>query len=229
MTRLLVVAEGLTEVNFVTQVHLEGRGPDAITVGAPNLKGYRTYAGSKKFVKNLLASPGSEAIVTTMIDLFKVPGDFPGLAPTSDEAPDERVRQLETRFTEDAGDRRFFAYFQMHEFEALLLADVTVLVKQHPNRRKEIDDLAARLGRDFSSPERVNRLHPPSYRIKAAVPEYNKTSRWTHHRLPNRTPQTTRVLSPLWTMAPAFGTSRWCVTYTREHIAMLETEMDQIA
>jgi hypothetical protein len=110
-----------------------------------------------------------------MIDLFKVPGDFPGLAPTSDEAPDERVRQLETRFTEDAGDRRFFAYFQLHEFEALLLADVTVLVKQHPNRRKEIDDLAARLGRDFSSPERVNRLHPPSYRIKAAVPEHNKT------------------------------------------------------
>ena len=160
-------------------------------------------------MKNLLASPGSEAIVTTMIDLFKVPGDFPGLAPTFDEAPDERVRQLETRFTEDAGDRRFFAYFQLHEFEALLLADLTVLVKQHPNRRKEID--------------------PPSYRIKAAVPEYNKTSRWTHHRLPNRTPQTTRVLSPLWTMAPAFGTSRWCVTYTREHIAMLETEMDQIA
>ena len=88
MRRLLIAAEGLTEVNFVTQLlkpHLEDRDSRAITVSAPNLKGYRTYAGLKKFVKSLLASPGSEAIVTTMIDLFKIPGDFPGLAETSHE------------------------------------------------------------------------------------------------------------------------------------------------
>jgi hypothetical protein len=178
MTRLLVAAEGLTEVNFVTQLlkpHLEGRAPDRISVGAPNLRGYHTYAELKKFVKNLLASPGSGAIVTTMIDLFKFPGDLPGMAATSHEAPVERVRQLEHRFTEDIGDPRFFAYLQLHEFEALLLADLTVLVKQHPNRRREIGDLAARLSKDFPSPEHVNRIHPPSRRIKEVVPEYNKT------------------------------------------------------
>jgi len=67
MTRLMVLAEGLTEVNFVTQLlkpHLEGPAPDRITVSAPNLKGYRTYARLRKFVKNLLASPQSGAIVT---------------------------------------------------------------------------------------------------------------------------------------------------------------------
>jgi len=178
MRRLLVAAEGLTEVNFVTQLlkpHLERRAPDQIMVSAPNLKGYRTYAGLKKFVKSLLASPGSEAIVTTMLDLFKIPGDFPGLAETSHDPPALRVRKLERHFTEDIGDRRFSCYLQLHEFEALLLADLALLVEQHPNRQKEISELAKRLDRDFESPEHVNRLRPPSYWIKDAVPEYNKT------------------------------------------------------
>jgi hypothetical protein len=179
MTRLLIVAEGLTEFNFVTQVlkpHLEWRSAsDHITVTAPNLRGYRMYAAFKKFVKSLPGSPESDAIVTTMIDLFKIPSDFAGLAEASDALPNQRVRQLEQRFTENIGDPRFFAYLQLHEFEALLLADLTLRWNQRPNRRKEIDDLSVRLRRDFASPELVDRLRPPSYWIREAVPEYIKT------------------------------------------------------
>jgi Domain of unknown function (DUF4276) len=51
-----------------------------------------------------------------------------------------------------------------------------MLADQHPNRRKEIGHLAAHLDREFESPEHVDRLRPPSYWIKAAVPEYNKTT-----------------------------------------------------
>lgn len=178
MTRLLVASEGLTEVNFVTQLlkpHLEGSTPGRITVGAPNLRGYRTYAGIRKFVKNLLASPDSGAIVTTMIDLFRIPADFPGLADASNDPPAARVDQLERYFADDVGDVRFFPYLQLHEFEALLLCDLDVLVEQHPNRAKEIHELARRLDRDFECPELVNRLRPPSYWIKEVVPEFNKT------------------------------------------------------
>jgi hypothetical protein len=178
MTRPLVAAEGLTEVNFATQLlepHLEQRAPGRITVSTPKLGGYRTYAGLKKFVKNLLASPGSGAIVTTMIDLFKIPRDFPGLAEAAHEAPVQRVHELERHFTHDVGDGRFFAYLQLHEFEALLLADLEALANQHPNRRRKIGALASRLDQEFESPEHVDRLRPPSYWIKAAVPEYNKT------------------------------------------------------
>ncbi len=178
MTRLLIVAEGLTEVNFVTQVlkpHLEGRAPDRITVNAPNLKGYHPYAGIKKFVRTLLGSPESKVIVTSMIDLFRIPHDIPGFAEVSNSAPADRVRRLEEHFTEDIGDRRFFAYLQMHEFEALMLCDLGALAEQHPNRRREIDELANRLAKDFDSPEQVNHLRPPSRWIKEAIPEYNKT------------------------------------------------------
>ena len=179
MTRLLVVSEGLTEVNFVAQVlkpHLEGRAPERLTVSAPNLKGRNTYAQLRKFVKNLFGSHGSAVIVTTMIDLFGVPQDFPGLAETSVQAPIEWVRQLEQQCNHDVGDGRFFAYLQVHEFEALLLANLTLLAEQHPNRREEICRLAARLDREFQSPEHVNRLRPPSYWIKDVVPEYHKVT-----------------------------------------------------
>ena len=94
MTRLYIVCEGLTEVNFVTQLlkpHLEAPDPLRLTVGAPNLRGHYTYAQLKKFVKNLLATPSSPVAVTTMVDLFKIPGDYPGIAEASDEAPVERV------------------------------------------------------------------------------------------------------------------------------------------
>jgi hypothetical protein len=110
-----------------------------------------------------------------MIDLFGIPHDFPGLAEASHEAPAGRVRRLEQQFTEDVADPRFFAYLQLHEFEALLLADLTVLVEQHPNRSEEIGELVTRLGQKFASPEHVDRLRPPSYWIKDVVPEYNKT------------------------------------------------------
>jgi hypothetical protein len=129
----------------------------------------------KKFVRNLLGPPSAPVVVTTLVDLFKIPKDHPGSADAPDLAPLARVRQSERPCTEDIGDRRFFSHLQLHEFETLLLADLTVLGKQHPNRRGEIGELAKRLDLDFESPEHVDRLRPPSYRIKEAVPEYHKT------------------------------------------------------
>jgi hypothetical protein len=78
MTRLYVVCEGLTEVNFVAQIlkpHLEAIDP-LLMAAAPSLRGHYTYAQLKKFLKNLLGSPASPAAVTTMVDLFKIPGDY---------------------------------------------------------------------------------------------------------------------------------------------------------
>lgn len=62
---------------------------------------------------------------------------------------------------------------QLHEFEALVIVDPKLLLKRHPNRKSEINNLAARIGK-FQNPELVNRLRTPSYWIKDAVPEYNK-------------------------------------------------------
>jgi hypothetical protein len=177
MTRLYVVAEGLTEVDFVTQIlkpHLEAHTQHSTTVAAPTINGYRTYAKLKKFLKTLLRSQSRELRVSTMIDLFKLPGDFPGRHKVADLPPLERVQRLEHHLGEHISDRRFFPYIQLHEFEALVLVDLPALAHQHPNRRLAITELAERLERDFSTPEQVNGLRPPSYWIKSVVPEYNK-------------------------------------------------------
>jgi Domain of unknown function (DUF4276) len=177
MTRLYVIAEGLTEVDFVTRIlkpHLETRTEYSTTVVAPTINGYRTYAALKKFVKTLLHSQSPDLRVSTMIDLFKLASDFPGRAAVGDMQPLERVRLFEQLFAEDIADQRFFPYLQLHEFEALVLVELRTLADQHPNRRRAIDELAERLEQDFDSPEHVNGLRPPSYWIKDAVPEYNK-------------------------------------------------------
>jgi len=134
--------KGLTEVNFVSQVlkpHLEKRAPGRIHVQAPRLGGHHTYERLKKTVRNLLGAPGSDVIVTTMIDLFRVARDYPGNSgPANVAAPRDRVRHLEERCREDVGDGRFLPYLQLHEFEALVLVDLAVLAEQHLHRRREI-------------------------------------------------------------------------------------------
>jgi hypothetical protein len=145
MMRLYVVSEGLTEFNFVTQIlrpHLEQRSSGPIAVDAPRLGGHYTYAKLRRFVKRLLGSPTAAVLVSTMIDLYGVAGDFPGLGEPADNAPPlDRVRHLESCCRQDINDPRFIPYLQLHEFEALLLPDVELLVEtvsQSPHRASGI-------------------------------------------------------------------------------------------
>jgi len=176
MTRLYVVCEGLTEVNFVQDIlkpHIEGRSSGRVEVAAPNSRGQTAYSKLNKDVRTLLSS--SDVVVTTLVDVFKLPTDFPGFdEPDKEDNPYHRVEHLEARFGESINDRRFWPHFQLHEFEALLLTDVASLASYYPNRRKELKELAKRIEHDFKTPEHVNRETPPSWRIKQIVPEYAK-------------------------------------------------------
>jgi len=178
VTRLYVVSEGFTEANFVRDIlkpHLEGRWPGRVNVEAPNLRGHHTYAGLKKLILTLLGKPAAEVLVTTMVDLFKLPGDFPGHAACDAfEDPWERVEELEKSFYDDIGDHRLIPYLQLHEFEALILTDVRCLIRFYPDRENELVKLAKSIEKQFKSPEEVNRTTPPSSRIRAVVPQYQK-------------------------------------------------------
>ena len=59
-----------------------------------------------------------------MFDLYALPADFPGYAEARREVdPYGKVRILEDALGNDIADRRFIPYIQLHEFEALILAD----------------------------------------------------------------------------------------------------------
>ena len=151
MTRLYVVAEGLTEVSFVREVlqpFLEQRCPGRMTVAAPNLRGQRRYSKVRKEVQSLLGAREADVRVTTMIDLYRLPTDFPGLAEADHyDDPHQRVEQLEARFGADVQDARFVPYLQLHEFEALILADLAYLARYYPHREKALQRLAEKLDR----------------------------------------------------------------------------------
>ena len=59
-----------------------------------------------------------------MIDLYALPNDFPGTDAFTGRAGSlSPRRRLGSALAEDIDDPRFMPYIQLHEFEAVLLAD----------------------------------------------------------------------------------------------------------
>ena len=109
---------------------------------------------------------------TTMFDLYKLPDDFPGYTdPKSVDDPYQRVAALEKAFSEDIADSRFIPYIQLHEFEALLLADPRKLERQFYEYEVEIDKLVDMVA-GFDSPELIDDDNAPSKRIISEIREY---------------------------------------------------------
>jgi hypothetical protein len=71
------------------------------------------------------------------------------------------------------GDRRFLPYVQLHEFEALVLADPIRLGDFYPARRSEAGRLAE-MAKQARTPEHIDEgaRTAPSKRIIDQIPEY---------------------------------------------------------
>jgi hypothetical protein len=129
-------------------------------------------AAPKKLIRTLLAKPSAEVLVTSMIDLYNVPADFPGREVCdAHKDPWKRVDEMERFLNADIMDPRFIPYLQLHEFEALILTDARCLSKYYPKGKNALDKLAKSIEKQYRSPEEVNQLTPPSRRIATAVPE----------------------------------------------------------
>ncbi len=136
--RLRIISEGQTEEAFVKRIlapHLGGFSvfADARSVltsrdkkGHKNCRGgLVSYSKAKADIKTWMKEDRrAECRFTTMFDLYALPGDFPGYADARRENdPYRKVQVLEDALKEDIDDRRFIPYIQLHEFEALILAD----------------------------------------------------------------------------------------------------------
>lgn len=146
MIRVNVVAEGKTEMKFAKELLnqffdgkliIDARG---VLISRNNRTNYEYRGGLMKYrhakndILNWLKEDRS-AYVTTMFDFYRLPHDFPGYedaihCPTHLES----VEYLELKMKEDidaglAGSvpDRFIPYIQLHEFEALLYTDLSLL------------------------------------------------------------------------------------------------------
>lgn len=186
IARVNIVVEGPTEVGFVRDVlgpHLMPKGvfPVARAVltssrrGAIHRGGVTNYARIHRDVlKWCLQDP--RATVTSMLDLYGLPGDFPrwqeGLSAGDIYA---RVTLLEEGFGESVNCRNFIPYVQMHEFEALLFAKIEALESFYPECGDALRELKSETDL-LANPEAINDRpeHAPSKRILKAVPRYKK-------------------------------------------------------
>lgn len=194
--RIIILCEGKTESLFCKDVLIPHFGDLGISISRPRVKtskdgrgGIVNYPKVRNDIINHVRHEPS-ALHTTMIDLFRLPNDFPGFEQAGGlpSAP-ERVKYLEEALEKNIREAdelqgrqiRFIPYLQLHEFEALLFSEVENFEFYFSN--EVTNSLADQLA-EFSSPEEINDgpETAPSRRIAAAV-ERTETSgfRKTQH------------------------------------------------
>ena len=186
MIKVLVFVEGQTEETFVNDVLGPFLGAKSIYLipvlaRTKRTRDGRTFKGgivSYRQVKReilRLVGDSSAALITTMLDYYGLPQDFPGMPDLSAGSPREKVAHLEDAFRQDIGhQQRFLPFLTLHEFEALLFAQPEQFGAVFPNRRQA----AARLAEEVSHlpPEEINDVPDthPAARIKRRLPNYSK-------------------------------------------------------
>lgn len=186
MKRVLVLVEGQTEERFVKDVlcpHLLPRGivtiPKVATTKrvkrGPDFKGgitdYRKVAND---LHRLLHDTNAVS-VTTFIDYYGLPSDFPGIDSRPSGSAYDKARHIETEWKRGIDNPRFNPYLMVHEFEALLFAKPEEL-----GRALYQSDMLPELEKirnGFPTPEDINDnpITAPSKRIAGLCPGYQKT------------------------------------------------------
>jgi hypothetical protein len=182
---ILVLVEGQTEERFIKNViyhYLVARDiyiiPKIHTTklikAGPNFKGGITsYHKVRREVLELLGDTSAK-LVTTMIDLYGLSSDFPGMDQNLSHNPYDKVRYLEKQFEHDVNDLRFKPYFSLFEFEAMLFSSPETVANT-----LLVPDLAEQLQgirRQFNTPEEINdgATTAPSKRITSLINKYDK-------------------------------------------------------
>jgi hypothetical protein len=185
--RALVLVEGQTEERFVKTV----LAPELykldlylfptilntkIVKDGPNFKGgVTTYQKFKNDLQHLINGPG-DALVTTIVDYYGLPNDFPGMQNRPPGNALRRLQHVEKKIAEDFGNHpRFVPFLALHEFEAWLFSSPNVIPKVLTTMQNA--EAFAQICKAFDSPEEINEGTDtaPSKRILKLFPGYAKT------------------------------------------------------
>jgi hypothetical protein len=134
MRRILILAEGQTEEQFVYDVlrphfsdlsiHLEvTRIATRVTNSRRTHRGGHgnSYSHIESDIRRLLRDSNATT-VTTLIDYYGLPNDFPGLTDRPKDNCYDRAKHVETRWALAVNNARFLPHLVLHEFEALLFS-----------------------------------------------------------------------------------------------------------
>ena len=186
--RVLILVEGQTEERFVKDVlapHFFDRqlffSPTILVTkrvkDGPNFKGGVTnFAKFQNDARRLLNSSG-DALVTTLLDYYRLPADFPGMEsrPVNGTAL-QRVTHVEASIAQHFDSLpNFLPFLVLHEFEAWLFSSAEELPRALYGTGKQPAEFAA-ICTSVTTPEEINERpeHAPSKRIAQMFPAYKK-------------------------------------------------------
>lgn len=181
-----VLVEGQTEETFVRDVinpYLEDRDVFLIAkivttkyvkIGKDFKGGISKYNKIRNDIQRLLGDSSISA-VTTMIDYYGLPNDFPGKGPLQKMDCYSKVHFLESQFLNDISNRKFIPFLVLHEFETYLFTSPENVANVFP--KDKIKDKLVQINNQFTTPEEIDEgkdTHPAA-RIKDLIPGYRKT------------------------------------------------------
>jgi hypothetical protein len=186
MRKVLILVEGQTEERFVKDVlqpylwrvgvHAEPKiaTTKRVKCGAHFKGGITDFKKVEDDLRRLLGDTNA-ALITTMLDYYGLPADFPGKLTLQGRNSLERVQELEAALEAHfSAGGRFLAYFMIHEFEAFLFSDPGVLadVMNAPTTRTRLEGIRS----GFPTPEDINDdpNTTPSARVRSLFPTYRK-------------------------------------------------------
>lgn len=170
------VAEGSTEVQFIENSLKHYFAEKGIyDIRAFDMGGSNSYVRYYNDVTTFLKKE-NDIIVTTLIDFFRLPTDFPGYAASKKlNGSLQQIEFIESEVNTKIGDRRFVPYIQLHEFEGLLFTDIKGFSDIPGCTAKSIELLKGVIDK-YPNPELINdgAETAPSKRILKIIPGYKK-------------------------------------------------------
>jgi len=181
--RIYILCEGQTEESFINTVLYEyflGFGIVVVpiivttskTIAGKSKGGFSSYRKFKKELSVTCKGHKNE-LVTTMIDYYALPEDFPEYD-YSDKDIYKKISAIERAVEKDIGVKNLSVYISLHEFETLLYSDPNAFIHLDKDINKEIDDVV----QEFGNVEFINKspTTAPSKRIKTFYDGYSKVS-----------------------------------------------------
>jgi hypothetical protein len=183
MTRIHVFCEGQTEETFVRELLYEHffrlnihMNPIVIRTSKAGKGGVSTYGKIKNQVVRKCKEDTS-SWVTTLLDYYALPTDFPGVGKIQSVASSMDVaRFVEQSFQKDIGYNHFIANLQIHEFEGLLLSSPDAFGNWFS--KDNVVSALYKTREQFKTPEHINDdpETAPSKRILRLCPGYEKVT-----------------------------------------------------
>lgn len=184
MPRLYLLVEGQTEETFVRELlapHYARLGlyitPIIVRTSAGHRGGVVSY-GKVKNELTRLCRQDRKAQVSTLIDLYALPSDFPGKTDAAYPAQGtgrQKAEYLQARLAQDIAESNFIPFLVVHEFEALLFAGPAHFAEWVDT--PAVAEHIAAIAQAHTSPEDINDSPhtAPSKRILQCMPGYQKT------------------------------------------------------